>query len=95
METVSNSKYPRSRLEKVTRHSGKFKDTFLYTFVAAGGLIVALAWRDASQCFFEKYFDKHLTKNKPKALFIYAIAVTIALGIALYLLSRWTRKNIV
>lgn len=95
MEKVPRSKVPRSRLEKVTKHSGKLKDTCLYMFVAAGGLIVALAWRDAAQSYFEKYFDEHLAKNKAKTLFVYAITVTIVLIIGLYILSLWTRKNVV
>jgi di/tricarboxylate transporter len=93
MEKVPHPKVPRSRLEKVTKQSGKLKDTVLYTFVAAGGMIVALAWRDAAQCCFEKYCDKHLAKNKSRSLFIYAISTTIILIIGLYILSRFTRKN--
>ena len=85
-------KPPRSRLEKVTKQTGKFKDTLLYVFVVAGGLIVALAWRDTVQSFFEKHFAKN-KEDVVRVTFMYAVIVTTVLIIGLYLLAQFTRKK--
>lgn len=86
------AKPPRSRLEKVTKQSGKFKDSILYIIVIAGGLIVGLAWRDAVHDFFIDKFGKN-EEEYVKVNFIYAVVVTVALVIVLYVLAQVTRKE--
>lgn len=87
-----SAKPPKSRLEKVTKQSGKFKDTILYIIVIAGGLIVALSWRDAVHTLFLEKFAKN-EEELVKVSFIYAIVVTVVLVIVFYFLAQFTRKR--
>lgn len=83
---------PCSRFEKVTKHSGSPPDSLIYITIAALGLIVALAWRDAVHAFFVEHFKKN-EEDEVKANFIYAIVVTVSMIIIMYALARCTRYN--
>jgi hypothetical protein len=83
---------PTSRFEKVTKHSGSPYDSVIYITIAALGLIVALAWRDAVHAFFVEHFKKN-EADEVKANFIYAIIVTIAMIMIMYALAKYTRYS--
>lgn len=76
----------KSRLRSRTKHSGDPRDTLIIITVAALSYIVALAWRDAAETAFDKYYPDD--PFSVKARLIYAAIATIIVIIVIYLLAR-------
>ena len=74
-----------SRLERTTKHTGHPLDSIIFIVVAAIGFIVALAWRDLATVIFDKYIKP---EDELRAAVMYAIIVTIASILVIYMLSK-------
>lgn len=59
--------------------------------VAAMGLVVGLAWNDAVKSLIEYFFP--LSQNTIQAKFIYALALSVIIGITSFALLKWAGKK--
>lgn len=84
-----------SKLEKIKKTGNGIKNEVnkkMVTYILAGfGLVAGLAWNEAIKNSIEYLFP--MTKNTLLAKFLYALIITVVLGVISYYLSKITAEK--